>query len=330
MENVKYKYNQHWKKDDYPTFTVVTPFFNRGYCLERVFKSVNSQTYREFEYIIVDDGSVENNDPIVETFMTDVDFPVLYIKKENGGVHTARNIAIKNSRGKYIVCIDSDDELVPEALQMMTDVWLEIPKEIRNDFFEVKFRCLDAAGDNVGPEFPENLNSLPYKKRIRKYESIQGEHIGVRRGDILRAHPWPEPDGVTFVTENVLWCTLRRKYKSYFTNKIARIYHTEVADSISKKNSSYKTIKTIKNSYWNVAYYLNHSDIFYGIDKIPDYLRDVVRFLIFEHILSWRLGKHENYLKGVHNRVLAFVLWIPSILPAYIYAKKRMKGKQNE
>lgn len=325
MGIVKHKHNQHWKREQSPEVTVVTPFFNRGYCLERVFRSVNNQTYRNFEYIIVDDGSVENNDSIVEAFMDDVDFPVLYIKKENGGVHTARNIAIKNSRGKYIVCIDSDDELVPEALQMMTDVWMEIPEEIRDEFFEVKFRCKDMEGIHVGPAFPENLNLLPYKKRIKKYERIGSEHIGVRRGDIMRANPWPEPAGITFVTENILWCTLRRKYKSYFTNEIARIYHTEMSDSITKKNNSFKTIKTIKNTYWNVAYYLNHWDIFYGFDKIFPYFRDILRYSIFEHILSWKIGKHEKYLKGVWNKVMAFLFWLPSSLPAYIYVKKRLK-----
>ncbi len=325
MSVAKYKFNQYWEEKTQSTVSVITPFYNRGYCLERVFKSVNNQTFRDFEYIVVDDGSAENNDSIVEAFMNSVDFPVMYIKKENGGVHTARNIAIKHSRGKYIVCIDSDDELVPEALQIMTDVWEEIPEDDRNDYFEVKFRCMNLEGGDVGPEFPDNLNSLPYDQRIKIYESIKGEHIGVRRGDIMRANPWPEPDGITFVTENVLWCVLRRKYKSYFSNKIARVYHTETTDSLTKQNRKFKSIQSLRNSCWNAAYYLNNKKVFYARERIHKVFLDLARYCIFNHILSWRIGKYQHYLEGVFNNFIFALLWLPSVFPAYVYMKKRVK-----
>ena len=61
---VSCQYNQHWIEGVCPKISVITPFYNRSHCLNRVFQSVNAQTYRDFEYIIVDDGSIENNDTL--------------------------------------------------------------------------------------------------------------------------------------------------------------------------------------------------------------------------------------------------------------------------
>lgn len=325
---VSYKYNQHWKESACPKVSVITPFYNRGYCLNRAFQSVNAQTYRDFEYIIVDDGSIENNDPIVEAFMSDVAFPVMYIKKQNGGVHTARNMGIKHSRGEYIVCLDSDDELVPEALQMMTDIWLDIPEEERDEYFEVKFRCKDQDGKCVSMAFPEDLNTIPYKERIKLYENITGEYMGVRRGDIMRANPWPEPAGIKFVSEGTLWRPLRRKYKSYFSNQIVRIYHTETEDSLIKQlnHKEGHTVQSLKNIHWNIAYNLNHRAMFYGIEKRRKWCIDTLRHSIFSHILFWKTGKYPCYLRGICNLLIHILLWIPTILPALYYMKKRVRA----
>ena len=76
--------NNNWSGAK-PFFTVLTTTYNRDNLLPRAIKSVENQTYRDFEYIIVDDGSVDSTEETVRSFMKRTDIPVMFIKKENGG-----------------------------------------------------------------------------------------------------------------------------------------------------------------------------------------------------------------------------------------------------
>ena len=94
------EFNAIWSQCS-PRVSVITPVYNRREELPRTLRSVENQTYRNIEYIIVDDGSTLPVDDIVKDFMIKADFPVAFIKKQNGGVHTARNAGIRISRGNF-------------------------------------------------------------------------------------------------------------------------------------------------------------------------------------------------------------------------------------
>ena len=106
--------------------TIFTPTYNRGNLLSRLYQSLCKQTYKEFEWVIVDDGSTDNTASIVELIQkkhSRSDFPIHYYKKENGGKHTAINIGVKKAQGELFFIADSDDILPPNALQIIADVW---------------------------------------------------------------------------------------------------------------------------------------------------------------------------------------------------------------
>lgn len=120
MEQYK---NKYWDENRDVKITVLTPTYNRKDTLLRTIRSIENQVFSDWEYIIVNDGSTDSTDKVVEQFMQTTKHPVLYIKKENGGVHTARNLGFKNARGELLINLDSDDELVPEALKVFWDTW---------------------------------------------------------------------------------------------------------------------------------------------------------------------------------------------------------------
>lgn len=91
--------NCAWNIVDKPYATVITPVYNRESTLKRAFESIQQQTFKDFEYIIIDDGSTDTSNAIARDFMNAADIPTMLITKENGGVHTARNAGIKNARG---------------------------------------------------------------------------------------------------------------------------------------------------------------------------------------------------------------------------------------
>lgn len=105
-----------------PFFSVIIPTFNRALALEHALKSVDEQTFRNFELIVVDDGSTDNTKDICEKFELN------YIKTENRGVSAARNLAVKNSTGEWLCFLDSDDRWLPHKLQSQFDFIQENPK----------------------------------------------------------------------------------------------------------------------------------------------------------------------------------------------------------
>jgi len=88
--------------------TIITPTYNRAVLLERLYGSLKEQSFTDFEWIIVDDGSTDNTKQVVEEFVANNTFCVRYLYKRNGGKHTALNVGIKNALGKYIFIADSD------------------------------------------------------------------------------------------------------------------------------------------------------------------------------------------------------------------------------
>ncbi|MGH8403661.1 MAG: glycosyltransferase family A protein, partial [Gammaproteobacteria bacterium] len=100
-------------------FTAFTGTYNRGPCLHRVYESLLAQTCQDFEWLIVDDGSEDDTQARVNAMMVDAPFAIRYFYKNNGGVHTAHNRAIKAASGELFLRCDSDDEFLPEAMDTL-------------------------------------------------------------------------------------------------------------------------------------------------------------------------------------------------------------------
>ena len=100
------------------TLTVFTPAYNRAHTIGRTYKSLCSQKCKDFVWLIVDDGSTDNTAELVKDWMSkDNGFEIQYIYKENGGMHTAHNVAYRNIHTELNTCIDSDDALSENAVE---------------------------------------------------------------------------------------------------------------------------------------------------------------------------------------------------------------------
>lgn len=320
--------NKYWDENRNVKITVLTPTYNRKNTLPRTILSIENQDFSDWEYIIVDDGSTDDTDEVVEQFMKTTKHPVLYIKKENGGVHTARNIGFKNARGELLINLDSDDELVPGALKAFWDMWEKIPDNNKEKYREIVAQCKDEFGTRVGKPFPEKINQLPWDE-ARKicYESGE-EHVACFVTDVMKKNLFPEPEGVTFMTENILWRKLDQRYCAYYINDMLRVYHKEGNDHLSSELSSErkKTIQNCKNAMWESTQFLNDWKTY---QDGGSYTKELLRYCIMNHIL--RRDKAQNdfrdncILKGIKNKCLFYLMWFPSIPAAKLYQKKKMK-----
>lgn len=99
-----------------PKITVFTPTYNRGKLLYRVYESLQKQTYKDFEWVIVDDGSTDETERIVTELKNEAKFSIIYKKKKNEGKHIAINEGCRLARGEWFFIVDSDDYLTDDAL----------------------------------------------------------------------------------------------------------------------------------------------------------------------------------------------------------------------
>lgn len=214
-----------------PVFSVATPSYNRGHVLQRVYDSLCAQSFTAFEWIIIDDGSTDNTGALVRAWAAQAPFEIRYYYQENQHKKVAINYAVAEARGRFIVIADSDDEILPDALQHLHDAWERIPEEQKDMFVGVTGLCIEETGQIVGNLFPEDpwdVDSLT----CRYVAGIRGEKWGCQRLDVMRAFPFP--DFVAgLVPESYVWDQIALHYKTRYVNRPLRLYH-DSADSITR------------------------------------------------------------------------------------------------
>ena len=108
----------------YPLISVVIPAYNAELFLDETLESVLSQTYENWECIIVNDGSTDSTESVAKKWC-EKDSRFRLTNKENGGLSSARNWGIKESKAEYIAFLDADDILTPDSLEVRINVLIE-------------------------------------------------------------------------------------------------------------------------------------------------------------------------------------------------------------
>ena len=314
--------NDKWNSIQKPFFTIITPLYNRKDTIQRTMISVAKQTNRDFEYIVIDDGSSDLGDEIVFSFMNITSIPMTYIKKDNGGVHSARNVGYEYARGVFVICIDSDDELLPDACQIFYEAWQSIPEDRKKNYWQIKALCIDEEGEIVTSKFPDNINEISLTESAKLFSLGNGEQLGCRLLSIMKKNKFPEPREVKFVDENILWTKLEKEYCSWGVNKSVRIYHADADNRLTGGGT--KSVQSCKNALWNCAYYLQHSNLLIRNER--EYAFTVFRYLIMKKVIKKKEKGFVNNCKirGVKNYTYMFLLNIPAIFGSLIYKKKRI------
>lgn len=178
------------------TITVFTPTYNRAYCLYKCYESMKRQTCQDFEWLIIDDGSSDTTEKLVKSWMKENNqFNIRYIYKENGGMHTAYNVAYENIETELAMNIDSDDYLTDTAIQDILYFWKKNKKLNIGGIY-----ALDQYenGNIIGRSFPEDLDEFHgwgYKtifyesNGIKKRFVNQGDKKFIGVTDVIKQYP---------------------------------------------------------------------------------------------------------------------------------------------
>lgn len=300
--------------------TVVTVTYNRAHTLYRVFDSLMKQTYKDFEWLIIDDGSTDNTEEVVSRYIKEAWFPVRYKKKNHAGKYEGANLSYEMINTKYFTNCDSDDEMLPEGLDVLMKLWKSVPSEKYDKIWCVTARCVDSeTGELVGKLFPENVNSTSGKANRRIVMNTSGEKQSCRRLDIVRQYPFPIFQDTTKLVPNMAWTRINAVYDQYCSNIPASIYYQNSSDSMAKSPSRERKLGIYYYTLMVINEYLNQ--FFYN----PE-----VR-LAFIHITrcGWRGGKTTkeilHAIKGFWRK-LGVVLCMPISAFYNLFLDKHRKG----
>lgn len=165
------------------TLTVFTPTYNRAHTLERLYRSLCAQTCQDFDWLVIDDGSTDGTRALVQGFIDEGRIPIRYIYKENGGLYTGYNTAYADIETELNVCVDSDDAMPENAVEIILRTW----QEKGDDRFAglIGLDCYMDSGKPIGGAFPDKLKECYlldlYTKRIHRGDTKQ-----VMRTDLMK------------------------------------------------------------------------------------------------------------------------------------------------
>ena len=200
--------------------SIITPTFNRAYTLERLFNSLLGQSCKEFEWVIVDDGSLDETSNIVNTFIEKNLLNIKYIYQENQGKPSALNNGIENSVGDYIFPVDSDDILVSDCIDTIRKR-IEFHKSKSHSFSGLCFRKGDLTGVALGKIIQdENLEFIHCNATdIKNFFQIDMAYCFKK--EYMVSNKFPSFNNEKFVPELFIWNKITDIHPVYvYLNKV--------------------------------------------------------------------------------------------------------------
>ena len=284
--------------------TIFTPTYNRAYILPKLYESLCEQTCKDFDWLIVDDGSTDYTKELVEEWLNEKKIAVRYVYQDNSGKMMAHNRAVKETQAELFMCVDSDDHLC--SAQVVGDVisfWDNHSKILHNNI------CGIVAFKEMGKKrmaFPEGMNIAHLSGLEEK--GFNGEVALIFRRDVLEQYPFPSFVGEKFVTDVYIYDQIDQKYMfmlfSYY------VQHCEYHED----GYSHNYMKLLFNNPKGFRAYHNQCVSF----RKKGYLKSVICYVA----LSLRIGDWKMILHA-SDKTLTILLFPLGILK-YIYDNYRL------
>lgn len=186
--------------------TVFTPTYNRAYMLPKLYESLLAQTCRDFEWLIVDDGSTDETAQLLEEWQNEKKIPMHVIACVNGGKSTAINVGVQNAQGNLFFIVDSDDFLTSDAIERIYEA--EQDAKHKKYAFSVAGFCYRKSNYRTGTVIASSAVSLPEAASSLELAFTyhqSGDKAEVFYTEVLKGFPFPEIPHNTFVPEALVW-----------------------------------------------------------------------------------------------------------------------------
>lgn len=223
------------------TITVLTPTYNRSKNLIDLYNSLSIQSCDDFEWLIIDDGSTDDTNAIVESFIKEASFTITYKKKANGGKHTALNYAYQFINSPLTFIVDSDDKLTPNSIEVVCNTY----DKNKDNKKLCGFSFLRGTSTGI-----QSKSGVPVSGMIENYidcrinRGIDGDMAEVWYTSCLKEFPFVEFEGEKFLGEDYVWAKMSKKYDVMYSNDI--IYIAEYLEEGLTKNRRMHNIQSPK------------------------------------------------------------------------------------
>lgn len=203
--------------------SLVTATWNRALELPELFASLVHQGHHVREWIVVDDGSTDETVDVLSRLAGSAPFPVRVFRQANAGKHVAVNRGVREATGDFVGIIDSDDLLLPMALECLLKAFDDAQGSIAETLLGVTGRCITEDGSLVGPRqgiHVANWQEAHYVLRLR------GERWGIQRRELLAASPFPAGAEERYVGESIVWRRLGLRNRTLYVDDPVRMYRS--------------------------------------------------------------------------------------------------------
>lgn len=294
-----------------PLLTIFTPAYNRAHTLYRTYESLREQDCKEFVWLIVDDGSTDNTEELVRKWQEqEKDFEIRYIRKENGGMHTAHNTAYENIDTELNVCIDSDDVISKGAVKKILNKW----SEVKNVGY-AGIIALDAdmnTGKIIGIGFRKDLRETTLSGYYASGGT--GDKKLIYRTEIINQYPaYPVFEGEKYVALAYKYRLIDQDYKLAVLNEVVCDVEYQVDGSSGTMFKQY--LKNPKGfAFWRKAcmqYPESKKRLF--VDSI-------------HYVSSSIIAKNRNFVKESPRKAMT-ILAVPFGVALTLYINIKAKGE---
>lgn len=291
--------------ENQPFVSIFIPSFNRAHSLPETLESVALLEDRDFEVVLVDDGSRDHTEQLIHDWQARNLFPIQYIRQPNQGKHVAHNTALHHANGFFFITLDSDDLILPDAITHARRAWQKIEMDNRSRCAGIAGLCLTEAGHISGTPYPENVNDISYLE-MYQFCKMNGERREFIRTGVLRQFPYPVIKGERHIRPSLILCRLSHHYHFRYTNHPFEI-NRHAPDGICANRLRYQ-LRNPRGYYLCFKEEINEHSAFYPARKLRHHYKQYIRFACHSGV-GFRRQKKE---------VRHQILWL-ALFPAGVF-----------
>lgn len=291
-----------------PELTIITATYNRADSLSDCWNSLKEQSCMDFQWLIIDDGSTDDTEKAVSYFQRETpDMCIDYVYKKNGGKHTALNKAHQYIKGKYVVILDSDDTLTPDAVDLILKTWhqYEWQKEVGQVIF------LKGYSENNPVCYVEHENIPVDTLKEPRIGKTGRDCCDTFRTELFVKHLFPEFGGERFIGEGSSFLFIELESKGVYINKV--IYLCDYReDGLTKAGRKMRILNPLGGRYNSKVY----------MDKRLPLKTRIKKGMLYTCYSKFaRISMIQN-LKENEYKVLTLLTYMPGVV-LYHYWKKK-------
>ncbi len=294
-----------------PIFTVFTPTHNRAHLLHNLYDCLKEQTFGDFLWLVIDDGSSDNTAEVVKGFQKESIIKIDYRFIENGYLHKAMKLSSEIVNTKYIVRIDDDDELTPDCLETFYKEWQKIESEGINDIGEIRALAILDDGKIAG-NYQPILGQAPldttYLERNMN-EKTHLENVACRKVEIWKQlfhddKKWLY-DKVTYISDGIFWNRLSRLCRTRYIFVGLRLFHDTPLSTTKRQ------IQQTRHSQYNKVF-----SRYVSLNELRDYykrkpwffFKETCIYGIYAFALNLDFKKVFSTLESNYTRLVLLLL----------------------